>query len=102
MFRIDRDRMRVLFTIGERDLAIEFARMEGYDVVPWPGGRLSAPLSPVIFGSSRKIHNGTEPEQVSPGVFSYKIALPGRRTYAQGKRRGKPNLISSAAGASDA
>lgn len=97
MFRIDRDRLRVLFTMGDRDLAIEFARMEGYDV-----GRLSTPLSPVMFGCSPNVHRGTEPEQVSPGVFSYKIALPVRRTYAQGKRLGKPNLISSTAGATDA
>jgi hypothetical protein len=76
--------------------------MEGYDVVPWSGGRLTTALSPVMFGGSRHVHNGTEPEQVSPGVFSYKIARPGRQTYAQGKRRGKPNLISPAAGATDA
>jgi hypothetical protein len=96
MFRIDKDRMRVLFTMGDRDLAIEFARMEGYAVVPWSGGRLTSPLSPVTFGTSRYVHNGTEPEQVSPGVYSYKIALPGRKTYAQGKRRGKRDLISDA------
>lgn len=33
-FRIERDRMQVVWTDGDRDLAYEFLLMEGYELVP--------------------------------------------------------------------
>lgn len=83
MFRIDTGLMRVLFTMGERDLALAFVEMEGYDIVRWGGhGGQKASPAPIVFDvapGSRGNLAGSEPEQVCPGVFSYKISKKSRR-----------------------
>jgi hypothetical protein len=104
-FRIDKDTMRVLFTMGDRDLALAFAEMEGYDVVSWGPVRQKMSPSPVVFGQSPTSGNrlpGTQPEQVSSGVYSYRIAPKTRKTYAQadgrrkvGKRATRPSQDAS-------
>jgi hypothetical protein len=105
MFRIDEDVMRVLFTFGDRDLALALADMEGFVVVGWGKGRMDP--SPVVFNEAPGSHGrmlGTQPEQVSPGVYSYKIARKKRATYAQGIRlkKGSSSATCVSTGASDA
>ena len=94
MFRIDKDRMRLLFAYGDRDIALAFAEMEGYEIMSWgPAPRPSSP-SPVVFNealSASRRMEGSAPEQVSPGVWSYKIGLKSRKVsaYVQAKRDSK-------------
>ena len=33
MFRLDKDRLRILWTYGDQDLAYAFAEMEGYEIL---------------------------------------------------------------------
>jgi hypothetical protein len=82
MFRIDTNMMRVLFTMGERDLALAFVEMEGYDIVTW--GEYKRKSSPALVTydvapGGRGNFSGSEPEQVSPGIFSYAIGKKSRR-----------------------
>ncbi len=75
MFRIDKDVMRVLFDMGDRDLALAFADLEGYHIVRWFGGRCEP--APVFF-DELACRDGTPAEQISPGVYSYRIAPKSR------------------------
>lgn len=34
MFRLDKNRMHVMWTDGDKDLAFEFLKMEGFELVP--------------------------------------------------------------------
>lgn len=99
MFKIDRDRMRVLFTFDDRDLAIALADLEGYNIVGWSCTGKKDP-SPIFFNEPRattsRRGSSTQPEQVSQGVYSYKIALKTAKTYAQGKRKSKLDRSQSA------
>ena len=74
MFAIDKDRLKLLFTIDDRDLALIFADMEGYVVRREDRGQPATPL-PVSFGSRRRTdcHGGAVPEQVRPGIFAYRL-----------------------------
>lgn len=77
MFAICKDTMRVLFAFGDRDLALAFADLEGFDVVDWSGTKRAKPV-PVVFNESFKAGKrilGAQPEQVRPGVFAYRIRV---------------------------
>lgn len=95
MFKICKDTMRLHFDFGDRDIALAFADMEGYEVVCFGGeGRTGARRTqpaPIVFNESLGSHNrskGAQPEQVSQGIYSYKLARKTRPTYATGNRRG--------------
>lgn len=75
MFRLDRGAMRVLFTPGERDLALAYADIEGFRVVDSAGHAKEA--APPRYGESvphRFRLPGVEPEQVYPGIFAYRVS----------------------------
>jgi hypothetical protein len=97
MFRIDRDVMRVLYDMGDRDLALAFAEMEGYEVVQWNQGKCKP--KPVVFNepstTGRVKMPGSEPEQVSPGVFSYRIGMK-KAQKAKTKVKSKAKSFESA------
>ena len=78
MFRIDvQSAPRVLFTVGDADLAIAYADIEGYQVVDAQG----TPADPVAVDfhghsglrTSRSDRRKTAPSQVSPGIYSFKL-----------------------------
>lgn len=73
MFKIETEvgRPRVLFTVGDRDLAIAFAEMEGYMFVAGDGGQIDP--GPIAFGKLSHRDVGEEPEQVAPYIYSYRI-----------------------------
>lgn len=77
MFRLDLDRMRVLFTIDERDLALALVATEGHCVVDEHGTRAEFAIAPVfgIESRPRQLRGPriVEPMQDSPGVWSYRI-----------------------------
>lgn len=83
MFAIDAERLNLLFTIDDRDLALAFAAMEGYAIRRW-GDRLlrAKPLPPRFgYGGTHDAHDsdyqGTAPTQIRPGVFAYRITRTG-------------------------
>lgn len=69
-FKLDIVNHRVLFSLGERDLAIALAEMEGYAVVDYANKPRKA-IAP-DFHRNRHVE-GVEPEQSSPGIYSYRI-----------------------------
>ena len=83
MFAIDSDRLYLLFSIDDRDLALAFAAMEGYAVRHWGDRLLHGKPLPVIFGygGTHDRHDptgqGAAPFQVRPGVFAYRITRTG-------------------------
>lgn len=78
MFRLDRDRNLILFTLDERDLALALVRLEGYRVVDNNGHEAAFALAPV-FGLEKRprelrASGWVEPAQDSPGVWSYRVS----------------------------
>ena len=71
MFAIDQatGRPRLLFHVGETDLALAFASLEGFEIVT---GKATEIL-PIDWRSANHHRLGTAPEQVSPGVFCFKL-----------------------------
>lgn len=81
---------RALFDVGDRDLALAFAELEGYAVMDESGNTgtvLPCGFTPssTMWRESRK--GGIRPEQVAPGVFSYRLKRrPAVRVYGTGLR----------------
>ena len=76
MFAIDADRLYLLFTPDDRDLALAFAEMEGYGIRRWD--RIVGPPLPIdYFGGhatrERRTEIGAIPQQVRPGVYAYRV-----------------------------
>lgn len=85
LFKLDEDRLRLLFRLDYRDVAIAFADMEGFAIID-ANGALKQPL-PVQFGEYCRFARGqgAEPMQDSPGVFSYRLV---RRASARKREAG--------------
>ena len=76
MFRLDRNVMRVLFTLDDRDLALALVDVEGLEVCEFGGAkRAGAEPGPPLFFRFCHVRGQSliEPEQVTPGVFSYRV-----------------------------
>lgn len=72
MFAIDTPTYpRLLFTIGDLDLALAHADQEGY-VVTDSTGRPRTPLL-VDFQSANHHVPGLSPTQISPGVYTFSL-----------------------------
>ena len=78
MFAIDKDRLHLLFTVDDRDLALAFAQMEGFEVRHW--NRTPAAPLPIDFSTKQSHANGAVPQQIRPGVYAYRIARVSRTT----------------------
>lgn len=85
-FSLDLNRMMVLFTFGERDLALALVQLEGY-VVCDAGGSVKEPVAITFneaLSSSRRLP-GTPAYQDSPGIWCYRI----RKVQSGKKKRSK-------------
>ena len=72
MFAIDAQTYpRLLFTVGDLDLALAYAEMEGYRVTD-STGRPRKALS-VDFQSANHHVAGLSPTQISPGVYTFSL-----------------------------
>lgn len=83
IFRLDTDRMRVVFSLDARDLALALVEVEGFEVVG-EDRRVPKGVGPARFALSLG-RSGVEPSQDAPGLWTYRIA---RRRAALLRRMG--------------
>jgi hypothetical protein len=76
MFQLDRERLYVLFSVDDRDVAVAWAEMQGFEIRCWdrqPG----IPGLVQFGGGSRPLpvdgRNVALPNQISPGVYAYRV-----------------------------
>ena len=72
MFRLDDDKLLACFSIGDRDLALAFAEMEGFAILSWD--RKPCVVKGVDFGGVHGAdHDNGAPRQIAPGVYAYRL-----------------------------
>lgn len=86
MFRLEVDRMRVLFSIEDRDLALALVTLEGF-VITSDDRRVKRGTPGPVFSRLRPEAGRCDPSQESPGIWMYRIRRPAR-TAARLRRTG--------------